>query len=93
MTKTITQLWYGNLEPVNHSGKNNPEMKQLDVLIKRNFEKLAKSLGEKQSEILEKYTDCINEYITIVGEQSFCDGFCLGAKIIAEALSDSELTV
>lgn len=87
MTQTIRQLWNGALEPVRYSGLNNPEIKKLEHLLQRNGEKLEENLSEKANEAFEKYNDCVKEYITELCEQSFCDGFCLGAKISAEALT------
>lgn len=86
MTKTIAQLWNGNLDPIRYLGKNNPEIKQLEKLMQYNLEKLEESLNEKEKEILEKYNDCINEYILAISEQAFCDGYCLGSKMAVEAL-------
>lgn len=45
---------------------------------------------KKQKELFEKYNDCMNEYIAAISEQAFCDGFCVGTKITAEALSAAE---
>ncbi|MGM9574386.1 MAG: DUF6809 family protein [Oscillospiraceae bacterium] len=87
MTKTIAQLWNGELEPVRYSGLNNPEIKQLEALTQRNGERLEESLDEKAKELLERYNDCIKEYMTVLNEQSFCDGFCLGTKLAAEAMT------
>lgn len=90
MTKTIEQLWNGTLEPINYLGKDNKDLKQLESLIQRNLEKLEKGLNENQQEILKKFNDCTNEYITLISEQAFCDGFSIGAKITVEALNNAE---
>ncbi len=37
MTKTMAQLWYGNLEPIRYLGKNNTEIKDLERLIERSL--------------------------------------------------------
>ncbi len=88
MTKTIAALWNGNLDPVCCFGKNNSEIKQLETLMQKNLEKLEKSLDERSAKRFEAYTDCVNEYTLVVAEQAFCDGFCLGTKIVTEALSN-----
>jgi len=90
MTTTIAQLWNGTLEPIRHLGKNNSEIKQLEDLIQRNIEKLKPTFNEETKKIFEKYNDCINEYIILLGEQAFCDGFCLGTKISSEAMNGAE---
>lgn len=90
MTNTIAQLWNGNLEPIRYLGVTNAEMKELEILMQRNLEKLEGNLNEKAKELFQKYDDCLNEYILISSEQAFCDGFCLGTKITAEALTGAE---
>lgn len=86
--KTIAKLWNGELEPVRYSGMNNQEMKQLWSLVQRNFEEPEKSINDK--DLLKKYDDSINEYIILTAEQAFCDGFCLGTKLTAEAINGAE---
>lgn len=86
--KTIAKLWNGEIEPVRYSGVNNREMKQLWNLVQKNFKKLEHSVEEK--DLLKKYDACINEYIILTAEQAFCDGFCLGTKLTAEAINGAE---
>lgn len=93
MTKTISQLWCGNLEPVMHLGANNIEIAKMEKLMSDNFSKLKTNINDEQKEILEKYLDCVNDYVLLISEQSFCDGFCLGTKISAEALIIGEQIV
>ncbi len=92
MANTILQLWNGSLAPIRHLGQNNSEMKQLERLIQRNLDSLEESIGEKSKALLEKYSNCLNEYLIVMSGQAFCDGFCLGAKIAAEALLESDDT-
>ncbi|MBQ7035017.1 MAG: hypothetical protein IJN34_04710 [Clostridia bacterium] len=86
MTKNIAQLWNGDFAPVEHSGTLNQTLKKLEFLMYDNLEKLEKSLSPAQKEMLEKYNDHNSEYISITNQQSFCDGFSLATKIVAEAL-------
>lgn len=86
MTNTISELWYGNLNPVRQVGKNDSEIKNLEELISKNTKKIEALLNEKEKDFLGKYVDCINEYIALVCEQAFCNGYCLGTKITTEAL-------
>lgn len=88
MMKTIAKLWNGNIEPVRFSGINNSEMKKLRGLIQSNYEKLEESVADKS--ILEKYNDSTAEYVIMTAEQAFSDGFCLGTKITAEAMTKAE---
>lgn len=90
MTKTISQLWGGNLDPVRHSGLNNTEISQMEKLMLDNYENLKSKLNDEQKQVLEKYAECVSDYGLLISEQSFCDGFCLGTKISAEALIAAE---
>ena len=86
MTNTIADLWNGSLEPKGCSKTNHFEIKDLDMLINQNLDKLEKVLDKKSKEVFTGYRDCMEEYAYLYGEQAFCDGFCLGVKLAAEAL-------
>ena len=86
MTKTIAEIWNGNLDPVRYYGVDNHETKLLEALMARHAEKLEKELGEQAKDIFSRYCECVNDYVALMGRQAFCDGFCLGGKIVAEAL-------
>lgn len=88
MVKTIAQIWNGTLVPEADIKEDNPQIKELKILLERNRKHLEQSLNEKEKEIFEKYNDSVTEYIDIFGEQAFCSGFCLGAKITTEALTE-----
>lgn len=90
MTKTISELWSGNLDPITRLGMNNIEIEKMEKLMSDNYDKLKAKLNDETKEILEKYFDCVNDYVLLISEQSFCDGFCLGTKISAEALVSAE---
>lgn len=85
MNRTITQLWHGSLEPIRHMGNDNLQMHELEELIQRNQKNLKEALSEKEQELLQKYNDCLNEYLFVTSEQVFCDGFSLGTRLTAEA--------
>ena len=87
MTTTISQLWQGNVESISHAGINSAELRYLESLRQRNLEKLCAELNDKQKELFEKYRDAFDEYFIVYSEQSFCDGFCFGAKLVSEALT------
>lgn len=93
MTKTISQLWCGNLDPVMKLGMSNNEIAKMEKLMLDNYSKIKSNINDEQKEILEKCLDCVNDYVLLISEQSFCDGFCLGTKISAEALITGERLV
>ncbi|MBO5912766.1 MAG: hypothetical protein J6Q76_04770 [Clostridia bacterium] len=84
--KIIKELWHGNLQPVAKFGDGVRSISELERIKERNREKLLSILGNEKGEILEKYTDCIDEYISSVCEQAFYEGFCVGAKMCSESL-------
>lgn len=90
MTNTIIRLFHGELEPSSYTGVNDSELKELERLLQRNGDRLEEYLDERGKALFEKYFDCIEEYITVICEQSFCNGFCLGTKLTAEALLTQE---
>ena len=88
MTKTISQLWNGDLAPIQYFREHNPEIKHLEQLSQRNLDKLVSALDEPLQKLLDPYNNCISKYMVVVSEQAFCDGFSLGLKLLSEALFD-----
>lgn len=90
MSNTIAQLYRGQLEPKSVLGNGNVEMRRTELLIENNYKKLKDNLNEEAKAILEKYCECIDEYIVLITEQAFCDGFCLGVRLSAEAVGGAD---
>lgn len=90
MTNTISQLWKGDIEPVRYLGLNNFNVKRNENLMRNYGERIEKILDEDEKKTFEKYIQYVNEYISAITEQAFCDGFCMGAKITSEALNGVE---
>lgn len=90
MSNTIEKLYEGKLEPFRLTGKSNSEMRRTETLIERNKKKLEEALDDDRKKIFEKYVECMNEYLILTSEQVFCDGFCMGARILSEAISGAE---
>lgn len=86
MSRTMVDLWNGNLAPWKHCGSNNPEMSNLADLMARNRAALLDGLTVQQTEIFQKYVDCAEEYLLRMMEQAFCEGFSAGSRLAAEAL-------
>lgn len=93
MTKTIAELYNGNLQPIRNLGKSNDEIKHLETLIEKTHEDLNNKMSDEQKKFFQRYEGNINEYMCLLSEQAFCDGFCVGAKIIAEALQNAEIII
>ncbi len=90
MTKTIAALWNGNLKPVGKSGINNNEMKELEDVIGQETDRIEGLLSEEEKRLFQAYCDNMNRYLLVSSEQAFCDGYCLGTKIMMEALLGAE---
>lgn len=87
MRRTIEDLWSGNLAPCEHCGTHDPEINALFVLLQRNKDALSKDLSVPQQEILSKYIDCWDEYLSLMSEHAFCEGFSLASRLLTESLS------
>ena len=89
MTQTITDLWNGNIAPAEHCGAHDPEANHLICLIERNRERLCEGLTDAQKETFQKYIDSSEEYLLRMLELAFCDGFCLGSRLLCEVMQES----
>ena len=87
MMQTIIDLWSGNIAPCEHCGSHDTEANHLIGLMERNREVLREGLTAAQMETFQKYMDCSDEYLFRMLELAFCDGFCLGSKLVIESLS------
>ena len=83
---TIEELWDGNLAPGEHCGVGDPEIENLNNLMEWNREQLVQVLGPQQKALLEKYTDCMDEFTLRMTACAFREGYCLGSRLMAEAL-------
>lgn len=90
MSKTIEQIWSGNLDPVEFLWKDNRELKRMENTLFRELEGLEKTLDGKQLDIYEKCVDNINRYIYETAKQSFCNGFSIGTRVTAESVVETE---
>lgn len=90
MISIITQLLNGQIKPFEEIGKNSDEIKELEELITKNLNSLNEELNDKQKDILQKYSECVEEYFNLLIEDSFCVGFSLSTRIFTEAIIKSE---
>ena len=86
MQQTIKALWNGALSPCAHCGEQSAEVYDLRELIDRNRENLCKGMTDAQKEVLKNYDACWDEYLYLMTEAAFCDGFSFGSRLTAEAL-------
>lgn len=90
MTNTLARIWNGDITPVAYLGTNNKEIRDLENLMCRITKKIEGEYNEKAKDLFEKYQDCNNEYISLLAEQAFCDGFGIAVKIMTEALGNAK---
>ena len=86
MPQTIIDLWNGNIAPCEHCGTHDPEVDHLIGLIERNRGHLCEGLTAAQKEVFQKYIDSSEEYLLRMLEPAFCDGFCLGSRLVMESI-------
>lgn len=89
MKQTIEDLWNGNIAPAEKCGVGDPEIENLVMLMEKHKEQLNMELGKQKKSIFEKYVDCTEEYVYLISERAFSDGFSLASKLMTEALSES----
>lgn len=88
MKPTIENLWNGHIQPCESCGENDPHVQELIILMDRNRKVLEQGLTNHQKDMLEKYTDCWEEYCCLITAQAFQDGFTLACRLLTEALCD-----
>ena len=87
MEQLIKELWYGNIAPFKRCGIHSAEVKELEILKRRNFDALCQTITPEQKEVLQKYADCRDEHLFYMLEAAFCEGFSLAAKLLSESLT------
>ncbi len=90
MTNTLARIWNGDITPVAYLGTNNKEVRDLENLMRRITEKIEEEFNEKAKDLFEKYQDCNNEYLSLLAEQAFCDGFGLAVRVLTESFTHAE---
>ena len=86
MRETITDLWNGDIAPVEHCGVHDSKANHLMHLMAKNREALREELSETQKEKYQVFLDVSQDYLLRMMELSFCDGFCLGIRLAMESL-------
>ena len=87
MKTTIELLWNGQINPGEKCRTNDPEIDNLIALLDKNKEILETELSPQQKRRFKTYSDCAEEYISLISMHSFCEGFSLAAKLFSEAFS------
>ena len=88
MKSDIKDLWYGARAPWSEQEDNFREINQVHKANTQIYEKLYGMLGEKEKELIEEYQKGCEKEIFLSREASFIKGFCLGVRLIAEAMTE-----
>ncbi len=88
MPETIKALYYDNLAPFEtHVPADSPLHKLVSRLAKREAE-LGELLNEDGRRLLKDFDDLHQQVTGISSEESFIQGFRLGARLMAECLTE-----
>ena len=90
MSKAVERIWNGNIEFIEHFGKNSHELRRLENILYRRLDMLEEMLDEKQKEAYQICFEKILEYVSEVQKESYCDGFCFGGRLVAESFVGAE---
>ena len=88
--KMVKRLWRDVAQQSNDLGETEGELKKLERLLERNATALKSNLGKARMSLFARYADCVTEYVYLCKEEAFCKGYCLGARLTAEALLQSD---
>ncbi len=88
MNKSIKELWHRNIIPQEDSHINTNEMKEPLGYMSRHRSDLEQSFNDKQTELFEKYYDCLIEYMSLSKAAIFEYAFKLGMQIAIESLTE-----
>ena len=84
------ELWYGNICPETDSRITTQERKKLMEYIGRHHDRLLTTMTDDKKEILEKFDDCWNEYVSLSEKSIFVYAFKLGARLAIEIMSSAK---
>lgn len=90
MKSTISDLWNGNLAPIRTFREHAPELQALEQQAQHRLDALAEELPEPLQKSLESYNNSLTDYMVVLTERAFCDGFSLGLKLLSEAFFDQD---
>ena len=84
----INELWYGNISPTEHCGRNNATLKKHLHFMVKYKEILDSKLDAEQQKLLQAYTNESDAYTYLLSLEAFREGFSLATKLLCEALEN-----
>ena len=88
MKQTINELWRGKLCPIEETGENDEEIKELNVALEKYYNILWNKLDDDGKIVLDKLRATHTNISYMENEDSYAQGFSLAVKLMTEALSD-----
>lgn len=86
MKEVMRDIWCGRVILMEKRGNQNADMEDILRLMEKNKEILYTLIDEQQKDRFEKYTDCVEEYVSFITQRAFCEGVEFTAKFLVEAL-------
>lgn len=90
MTKTLKDLYYGNLTLFDHAIPSGSPIRKLSAHLTRCETKLKEQLGPEEKSLLEDLLKTQQDMDGVTAEENFILGFRLGVQIMAECLAGGE---
>ena len=84
----LHDLWRGNISPIERYIRPGSEYKKYSDKAVNEFEKLLSHLTEEDKQIFDNYNELGMKILSLSEEESFINGFRLGAKIILDVLGE-----
>ncbi|MBQ9861898.1 MAG: hypothetical protein IJO75_06530 [Clostridia bacterium] len=86
MKEVMRDVWHGRVMQQKEHENTNPNLEELTRLMEKNRGILCSLMNEQEKERFEKYTDCVEEYISLIAEKAFREGAGFAARFLVEAL-------
>lgn len=87
MPQTIIDLWRGDIGPIDRCGIGDREANMLSLQMERSETKTEALLTEEQKVLFQAFVQTTDRYYARMMELAFQEGFSLGSKLTAEALT------
>lgn len=90
MSKTLKDLYYGNLTLFDHAIPSGSPMRKLSAHLSQCEAKLKEQLGSEEKTLLEDLLKTQQDMDGVTAEENFILGFRLGIRLMAECLAGEE---
>lgn len=88
MSKTLKDLWYGNIDLHERFFVETKEYKKAKRSVDEYLERLEKSVTKETMVLIEELLDAQGNLDTLFEADAFVEGFRLGSRMMAEVYSD-----